>query len=545
MADITVRQFRQILLWPLQLTPTQEGVQIQKHSELFAQVQNNPWREIADPFAEDQTRFLERHYREFVTFLPHVQRFLYGQGMGKAVKRSYGESPIRAFRRSDLAKVRVTGTQGEEETLFDIERADLYFFYDLDIAILALEIGAENVSLARVQDMLFKFGRAYPAYWEDSGAAAHCLKQVEWLSHAGEVLAVADYDRREKYLAFVRQHRAPCIASHWEYLLEPMALHHSERKGAIRYRQIEHYRMPSLAYLALDGPTQLSRGDFARLALAAEAGDSNTLPYSEQYLADFEQRYCYDRHWDELGSSRRNTRFTCSSHGFVMVGDYNERFFIDAETGLLCQFRHQYFLLGLIVYFHRAALLMLSDRLIVAISKLDIQQPDSIRQFKRAIRHTQEIFLRFTHRYWFHEVSEQVPVRDLFRRWNGQLGTHQLFAETREEIDDMSRYLERDGLRRQANTVVRLTVVTTFGLIGTVATGFLGMNLIAAADQPLLAKIAYFLAVFIPVMALAFYTIVKSKRLSDFLDLLSDERLSGKAKLAAFVRVWKRSSRSA
>ena len=126
-----------------------------------------------------------------------------------------------------------------------------------------------------------------------------------------------------------------------------------------------------------------------------------------------------------------------------------------------------------------------------------------------------------------------------------QLGTDQLFAETREEIDDMSRYLERDGLRRQANTVVRLTVVTTFGLIGTVATGFLGMNLIAAADQPLLAKIAYFLAVFIPVMALAFYTIVKSKRLSDFLDLLSDERLSGKAKLAAFVRVWKRSPRSA
>ena len=545
MADITVRQFRQILLWPLQLTPTQEGVQIQKHSELFAQVQNNPWSEVADPFCDDQTRFLERNYREFVTFLPHVQRFLYGQGMGDAVKRSYGESPIRAFRRSDLAKVRITGVESEAVTIFDIERAELYFFYDLDIAILALEIGAENIGLARVQDMLFRFGRAYPAYWEDSGAAAHCLRQVEWLSHAGEVLAVADYDRREKYLAFVRRHRAPCIASHWEYLLEPMALHHSERKGAIRYRQIEHYRMPSLAYLALDAPTQLARGDFARLALAAEAGDSNTLPYSEQYLADFEQRYCYDRHWDEQSPSRCNTRFTCSSHGFVMVGDYNERFFIDAETGLLGQFRHQYFMLGLIVYFHRAALLMLSDRLIVAISKLDIQQPDSIRQFKRAIRHTQEIFLRFTHRYWFHEVSEQVPVRDLFRRWNGQLGTDQLFAETREEIDDMSRYLERDGLRRQANTVVRLTVVTTFGLIGTVATGFLGMNLIAAADQPLLAKIAYFLAVFIPVMALAFYTIVKSKRLSDFLDLLSDERLSGKAKLAAFVRVWKRSPRSA
>ena len=545
MADIMVRQFRQILLWPLQLTPTQEGVQIQKHSELFAQVQNNPWSEVGDPFCDDETRFLERNYREFVTFLPHVQRFLYGQGMGDAVKRSYGESPIRAFRRSDLAKVRITGAQSEDVTIFDIERAELYFFYDLDIAILALEIGAQNISLARAQDMLFRFGRAYPAYWEDSGAAAHCLKRVEWLSHAGEELAAADYERREKYLAFVRRHRAPCIASHWEYLLEPMALHHSERKGAIRYRQIEHYRMPSLAYLALDAPTELTRGDFARLAFAAGAGDSNTLPYSERHLADFEQRYCYDRHWDEHSPSRCNTRFMCSSHGFVMVGDYNERFFIDSETGLLGQFRHQYFLLGLIVYFHRAALLMLSDRLIVTISRLDIQHPDSIRQFKRAIRHIQEIFLRFTHRYWFHEVSEQVPARELFKRWSGQLGTDQLFAETREEIDDMSRYLERDGLRRQANTVVRLTVVTTFGLIGTVATGFLGMNLISAAEQPLLVKIIYFLAVLIPVMALTFYTIMKSKRLSDFLDLLPDDRVSSKAKLAAFVRVWKRSSDNA
>ena len=189
MADKTVRQFRQILLWPLQLTPTQEGVQIQKHSELFAQVQNNPWRELADPFCDDQTRFLERNYREFVTFLPHVQRFLYGQEMGDAVKRSYGESPIRAFRRSDQAKARITFADSDDVMLFDIRRAELYLFYDLDIAKLALEIGAEDISLARVQDMLFRLGRAYPAYWEDCGVAAHCPKQVEWLLHAGEVLA--------------------------------------------------------------------------------------------------------------------------------------------------------------------------------------------------------------------------------------------------------------------------------------------------------------------------------------------------------------------
>ena len=140
------------------LTPTRRRANSEAFGVLPGTKQSRS--EVADPFCDDQTRFLERNYREFVTFLPHVQRFLYGQGMGDAVKRSYGESPIRAFRRGDLAKVRMNGAQSEDVMLFDIERAELYFFYDLDIAILALEIGAENIRLASVQDMLFRFGRA-------------------------------------------------------------------------------------------------------------------------------------------------------------------------------------------------------------------------------------------------------------------------------------------------------------------------------------------------------------------------------------------------
>ena len=45
----------------------------------------------------------------------------------------------------------------------------------------------------------------------------------------------------------------------------------------------------------------------------------------------------------------------------------------------------------------------------------------------------------------------------------------------------MSDYLDSDVFRRHANTMLRLTVVTIFGLIGTVTTGFLGMNLIDEA----------------------------------------------------------------
>jgi len=81
--------------------------------------------------------------------------------------------------------------------------------------------------------------------------------------------------------------------------------------------------------------------------------------------------------------------------------------------------------------------------------------------------------------------------------------------------------------------------VTVFGLIGTVTTGFLGINLIAAADTPLWLKFVYFLAVAVPTIWLTFYTMVKSKRLSDFLEAVSDERLSVRAKLNALLDVWR------
>ena len=120
------------------------------------------------------------------------------------------------------------------------------------------------------------------------------------------------------------------------------------------------------------------------------------------------------------------------------------------------------------------------------------------------------------------------------------LGTDRLYEEIREEIEDMSEYLESDTLRRQANTVVRLTVVTTFGLIGTIATGFLGMNLLAMAEAPLSERMVFFFLVLIATGLMTFYTLVKSKRLSDFLEAISDERLPAKAKWGTLRDVWRK-----
>ena len=183
---------------------------------------------------------------------------------------------------------------------------------------------------------------------------------------------------------------------------------------------------------------------------------------------------------------------------------------------------------------------MTSDRLVEALEKLDVGDAPSVRRFKRSIRSSFEGFLRFTHRYWFHEVSEQAQVRALFHMCSSHLGLDPLYAEVKERVADMNSYLDADSLRRQANTVVRLTVVTILGLIGTVTTGFLGMNLLAEAEAPLGTKLLIFVSVFVGTIALTIYTMAKSKGLSDFLDALSDERLSVWMKAKALLGVWRR-----
>ena len=106
------------------------------------------------------------------------------------------------------------------------------------------------------------------------------MDTIEWLAADGRVLACSDYDIEEKYLAFVSRYRSPYIASHWEFLLKPLALHYSGEPGLIRYRQLEFHRMPLMAYIALDDPHVLTRGDFVRLGLAAAPGKPDVLPYS-------------------------------------------------------------------------------------------------------------------------------------------------------------------------------------------------------------------------------------------------------------------------
>jgi hypothetical protein len=539
-ASTTVRHLRQVLLWPLRLIPqavADDAEQRRAPWQLLRDV-DSPWREHSDEYTGDARHFHERHYNEFVAFLPYVQRFLYGEGRAT---REDGEassgSPMRVFRRHDIAAVRVVPRVGDAPVTLSVVHVDLYFFYGVDVVLLNVEVAADELPLAVAQELMYRFGRAYPAGWYADGRPQHSLAQCEWLDAQGRVLAASDAREREAFLAHVAEHRAPRIAAHWEFVLAPLVNHHSAREGALRFRQIEYYRMPMLAYVAVDDPGALSRSDFVRLGLVTGAGDAAALPYAQAHLADFETRVCYDRFWSDGGAAPR-TRYMCSGHALVVVGDARNEFYRCRDRGVLAQFRHQLFLLFLIAHFQKATLLMVSDRLAEAMMALDVRHPGSVKRFKRQIRMAFVAFLSFTHRYWFHEVSEQAHVKALFEMCRRHLEIEPLYAEVKERIDDMNGYLDADALRRQANTVVRLTVVTIFGLIGTVTTGFLGMNLLSEADAPLAVKTGYFVLVFGLTVVLTMYTMVKSKRLSDFLDVVSDERVPTWHKLKAFFAVW-------
>ncbi|MDO8698482.1 MAG: hypothetical protein Q7J74_15395 [Pseudomonas sp.] len=535
-----VRDFRQTLVWPLQLLPASHAASSRvPHEQVHDSLCAGGWQPVVSAFSGAEHRLSERHYKEFVSFLPHAQRFLYGESRTENGPSLHGESALSAFRRSDIAQLRIVLREGEPALLLRVEQVELCLLDDVDVALLQIELHGQDLSLASAHDLLYRFGRAYPTGWDEDGNGVHNALLVEWLDSNGAVLASSDADQRDNFLTFAAQHRAPTISSHWAFLLQPLVLEPTLQTEVLRFRQIEYHRMPLLAYLALDNPRHLTQEQWVRLGLVATLHPDEALPLQSPEVREFEARYCYDRYWSD-SQAGPNSRFLCSGRSLLLVGDANSAFFLDAERGMLAQFRHQYRLLFMVNHFHRATLLLYSQLLGDAMQRLDVRSPESIRRFKRRIRASFEAFLRFTHRYWFHELSEIPQLQAVYRLCATRLGNDTLYAEIKAEIREMVDYLDSDAQRRQSTTVMRLTVVTTLSLVGTVATGFLGMNIFADADAPLLQRSLLFFAALSGTGLITAYAVVKSKRLADLLDVLSDESLRTGERLRTIFGSWRR-----
>ena len=458
-----------------------------------------------------------------MTFLPYVQRFLYGESRSHDPRQDDppSDAPMQVFRRHDVAAVRIVLRRGDAPLRLAVDRVDLHFFFDSDAMVLKVEVHAQDLPWDIALDLLHRHGRAYPSGWDASGQGVHNAYRTEWLAADGSVLAASDSSDRETFIDFVCAHRTPRIAAHWAFLLRPLVLAHSGEVGSLRYRLLEYHRMPAMAYLALDDPRSLSREDFVHLGLVNAFRPGDPLPRRDPAVARFESRYCDDRYWTDTDAGP-NTRLICTGSALIAVGEADSAYFANPVHGILAQFRHQFLLLFLIAHFHRAALLVFSDRSVDAINDLDLGDNRSQLRFRKRIRENFASFLRFTHRYWFHELSERPLVQGLFARCSAHLGNDAKYREVNAGMRDMSQYLDSDTQRRQSNTVVRLTVVTTFGLMATLATGFLGMNLIDETAAALSVKVAYFFLVVGASATAILFTVARSKALSAMLEDLSE-----------------------
>ncbi|MBF0625280.1 MAG: hypothetical protein HQL82_10810 [Magnetococcales bacterium] len=539
-----VRQFRQILLWPLQLLPLPETEPRRHWQMLEAMGDDSAWRRVVKGIGTAEEESQEIRYKEFLVFLPHVRRFLHGEARGSWIHTHDdppGDSAIRLFRRQDVTALRVVPRAGAAPLLLDVESIELYFFDDIDLAFLKVEISGRDLSLSLARELLYRLGRAYPTGWNEDGLGIHNVVLAEWLGPSGESLVTSDSNDRARFLAFSCRHRSPGTSAHWTFLLHPLLPAASETPGPLRFHQVENHHMPLMAYLALDNPRGLTRDHWLRLGMADSLHPDEPIPRNDPELTGFEGRYFLDRYWSDTDDGP-NCRFICRGRVFLLVGDAEEGYFVNSGRGMLVQFRHQYFLAFLIVHLYRAALLVFSDRLVDAVHDLDMRQGRSVRTFRHRIHLTFEAFLRFTHRYWFHEISERTDIQSVFQLAGRNLANERLYREIKEELHDMSQYLDGDMQRRQSKTVTQLTVVTAFSLIGTVATSFLGMNIISEADAPLLTRWGYFFLTFLVTAVIMLLTLMQSQWLWDLLDLLSDARKPLRTRLGLILQFLRTSS---
>jgi hypothetical protein len=527
-SDHIVREFRHTLLWPITLRPLKRepGADVVHYWDKL-QRSPGPWQHVPDTLLiEDES--CVAGYEEFVYFLPYVQRFLYGVGEdGRGA-----QSSLYAFRRDDIASVEIQLNKGDPTITLTVERARLYFFYDVDVAIAAIEVAGTDIPLRDAIEMMDRFGRPYPPAWDADSQGAHCPHRVSFFGHEHQLLSQSDYNDREKFLDLVRAGRQTPLSLHWEFLLAPLVPAYLPG-GNLKYYQIENKRIPIMSYLSFDDPTALSRADMVRICFAAKWGDSGDLPYARQFLDNFETEYCYDRYWNPDGDQpEMQTRYFFCNVGFAMITRAG------TKSTLARQYRHQFYQIGLIANFNKAALLSLSNRFSRAVERLNVRDYESVKQFKKHVRETLEVFLRFNHRYWFHEISNQVQAGDFFKRWSHQLGSDALYNEVREEARDINEYLDADRTRKQTDNAMRLTVVSSCGMVGTVVTGFLGMNLFSHADLGIWEKTAIFIIVFIPTTALALYTVIISRRIANFMEALSSEGLTWREKVSTFRQIF-------
>lgn len=515
--EMPVSAFRQILWLPLRRTSALSSIDQpgEDGTQRWVRFDGDPLR-AADP--SDTPGRPQDLYAHYLYFHPYIRRFLFDPPQG-------GKRPLTLWQLRDpqqFAWLDVVLPEGQDAKRggvyalrFRVERCLLYEFR-LGVVLLELELvwqqtrqpGKDAVprpplSLAQVMDTLDFMRRTHPGYfpWAPAEAPPHRRLDLvggrfplaaRW-STPSQPMVVPEFDlgadaagkaqllaqlsqRREALLGEVLNRPATLpttpLSEPWASLLGTVGL---------RYTQIEDERMPYMAYVVVDDPTRISRGDWVRLASADYRGNSGELPYGQGMLDGFEQAYCYDRFFDP--EAELTTRYLNTGYAFAMVGA-NIPLFTD---DLLVHFRRHYASIGLLAQFNKAALLLFSNRLSEAI---DLRMQGDGKRYREQVVEIQGDLLEFTHRYWFDGASNQLQAGELQAYWFKHLRLQPLYdgvmAEARAAHDYVIAWEE--GLQTEA--IERLAKgglwVAVFGLLlAAMGAGFPFDKALAVYDEKL------------------------------------------------------------
>lgn len=485
--EMPVSAFRQILWLPLR---SRDGASAEFHphwepltGDLLsaADVTSPPGNVAAD-------------YATYLYFHPYIRRFLFDR---KTSDDSAEPPALTVWRLADAAKHRYIdalmpiGQGGAADNVytsrFRIERCLLYQF-SVGVVMLEVELaweaclhasgrrpGQPDLSLAEVMDTLDFLRRTHPGYFPQVhpdnklGPALHLAggryplaAEVRPAGHTLVPLTIAPLalaQQKQALLASVSQRKpggyATPLGEPWRTLLGPVA------NWAV---QLEDERMPYMAYVAVSAPHQISRGDWVRLASADYRGDSANEPYGKRFLRDFEREHFYDRYFctEQTGTS---TRFLNTGYAFTMVGASGGESDFFSSEGLL-HFRRIYSCIGLLAQFNKAALLLFSNRLSVAI---DSRKRDDGKRYREQVVEIQGDLLEFTHRYWFDGASNQLQAGELQAYWFKHLRLQALYDGVMAEARAAHDFVIVAEERLQTRDIGRLTkgglCIAMFGLL--------------------------------------------------------------------------------
>jgi hypothetical protein len=517
--DIVVDEFRQILIWPLLLQfgaakqfcmkTVSEKLTASNWRLVQESQDTNAWKIGDDDWyktKDENGDYVNKHeydYSEIVYFHSFVRNFLYGGDDLAAEKR-----PMRVFHPNLRATEASSQSESTHSKLKDlrylyvqlknnrdfylkVERIEAYLA-DTGVLVIAIEVFCNKhqdralekpLKLSDALDLQNLLRMVFPRRWSSNGDPSETPLQMAWAKdsitegrQSFEIIEDSRQDFTDKgsFTKIVQKNAEIPVAAHLAYLLRPLIPYDPPIQPVdITYKQIEDQRIPSMSFIAVEEPRQITEWDFARIAFFDSHGESTVSCYSDDFMQDWEKLHAYDRFWQRKPSLLQKnlsdqgkldghnemvrTRWLCSGYGFSVVGSSKDSVFMGQ---IKSNFHHHYFRMGFIAHFHRASLLALREELSKSMNKNGVE-------FHDAVIRIQKNCIRFRTRFWYHEVSTQLQGQEIFRWWSNQLGNQELFDKVTSDVEALASLVRTEIAEKESENIKSLTFYSLLvGYIG-------------------------------------------------------------------------------